>query len=307
MRRDAGFVLINALILVAAMSAAAVLLLSRAESSRMRLDAAREARVLTANLDAFEALARARLQADRSEGALDTPRDSWAQPVAEAPLAQGTVSGGIEDMQGRFDLNRLAAPDDTEAPEVLRRLFARLALSPLQADAVQAFLSPAGPSNSAVYARLEPPVYPTGGSLVLLDQLATLPELDAESLDRLRPYVTVLPSGGPVNVNTAEPLLLEVLFPQVAPALIDRIAARRRTEPFASVEAFFAALGLPIDPEIEGAVDPAGFAVSSTMFLAQGVARLEDRSAERRTVLERRRPGFPPEIAWRVTRFEAPR
>ncbi|MDB2408101.1 type II secretion system minor pseudopilin GspK [Jannaschia sp.] len=306
MRRDAGFVLINALILVAAMAAAAILLLSRAEGGRARLGAAQEARILTANLDAYDAYARAVLRADQQEGAMDTPGDAWARPSVDLPLAQGTVSGQIVDMQGRFNLNWVSAPDDEAAVEALRRLFSRLGLAPQQADAVIAYLSPGGPSNRAAYAELSPPVNPLGGSIVMLDQLAALPELEDDALDRLRTHVAVLPGRSRVNLNTADATLLAVLLPDVAPARLDAAAARRLTRPYASVEAFFSELGISIDPEVEGSVDASRYAVGSRWFAATSEARLDGRLATRRTVIRRGTPIEGPQVEWRVTRFESP-
>jgi len=73
MKQDAGFALINALIIVAAMSAAAVFLLQRGEAARLRLEQGRSAAQLTAYLDAGEVLMRLTLDADSRAGLADHP------------------------------------------------------------------------------------------------------------------------------------------------------------------------------------------------------------------------------------------
>ena len=63
-RRSGGFVLVNALVLVAALAAVAVLLLARAESARALRATGQTATQLTLYLDAFESLAITVLEAD---------------------------------------------------------------------------------------------------------------------------------------------------------------------------------------------------------------------------------------------------
>ena len=66
MKQQRGFVLVNALVIVAALAAAAVFMLGRAEEARVRAEVAVEAAQLGLNLDAFETLAKVMLAIERA-------------------------------------------------------------------------------------------------------------------------------------------------------------------------------------------------------------------------------------------------
>ena len=85
---DQGFVLVNALVLVAALAAVATLLLSRAEQGRSRLESGLVADQLNLSLDAFDALAISQLarEPDLLAGLVRARRPSRAR--------RGRTSGG---------------------------------------------------------------------------------------------------------------------------------------------------------------------------------------------------------------------
>ncbi|MBY6069028.1 type II secretion system minor pseudopilin GspK [Leisingera aquaemixtae] len=312
--RDAGFVLVNALVLAAALAAAAALLLTRAETGRARLQAGQQAAQLTLALDAFEALAAARL----SRGAADST--AWTAPVEAAELAGGAVlSGEISDLQGRFNVNWLADPQDSAAREAFDRLLKQLALPPQAGAAIRSFLQPGGPKNRAAWARLDPPLDPVGGALLSTRQLQGIPGLPPRAYARLLPFIAALPGDARLNVNTAPPQVLAALLPQMPPAALNRLAARRRQQPFPSVPEFLAAAGLEQAEAQAGAQadqDGAGanpedgpasllsgdrLTVSSDWFQAEAAVQLGAMSGRRVTVLHRQGPRQQAAVAWRLT------
>lgn len=307
-RCDAGFVLVNALVLAAALAAAAALLLTRTETTRARLQAGQQAAQLTLALDAFEALAAARL----SRAAADGP--AWAAPVEAAELAGGAVlSGGISDLQGRFNVNWLADPQDSAAREAFDRLLKQLALPPQAGAAIRGFLQPGGPTDRAAWARLDPPLDPVGGALLSTRQLQGIPGLSPRAYAQLLPFIAALPGDARLNVNTAPPRVLAALLPQMPPAALDRLAARRRRQPFASAQDFLAAAGLEQaaagqDGAETGSGDsPASLlsedrlTVSSDWFQAEAEVQLGALSGRRVTVLHRQGPRQQAAVAWRLT------
>ncbi|QAX32069.1 type II secretion system minor pseudopilin GspK [Leisingera sp. NJS204] len=302
-----GFVLVNALVLVAALSAVAVLLLARAESGRARLQAGQEADQLALALDAFDALAITLLAQDRS--ATDHPGEAWARVQAEQALARGAVSGRIEDLQGRFNVNWLADPDNTAARAAFARLLKILALPPRTGETIRAALQPGGPQNRAAWARLDPPLDPVGGALLDAGQLAGIPGLPPRSYQRLRPYITALPGSSRLNVNTASPQVLAAFLPHLPPAALARL---QTALPAASPEAFLAAAGLARisaeqapEQSDETAADHLGaeqITVVSHWFRASSQAQLGTLSAQRSTVLRKTGAARRPAVAWRLTR-----
>ncbi|WP_323783828.1 type II secretion system minor pseudopilin GspK [Thalassovita sp.] len=309
--KERGFVLVNALVIVAALTAVAVFLLSRAETGRVRLLAGIEAEQLALNLDAYEAWAVTLLARD-GDPVRDHLGEDWANAAADLPLARGRVAGQITDMQGLFNLNWLADPDNLLARDAFDRLLARIGVPSNAGTAIRDLLRPGGPENRDAYLRLDPPLDPVGGSLLMRDQLRAIPGLSPQVLARLTPYITVIPGDSRLNVNTASEVILAAFLPDLPAATLNRIVTERDREPFASVEDFMTAAGLARpeqEQDTEGGDDPdpailSGdrVAVGSEWFRADLTAQLNGRSAERSTVLRRGPPPTRPEIAWRVSR-----
>ena len=283
-----GFVLVNALVLVAALAAAAVYMLSRAEGVRARGEAALDAVQLGLYLDAVEVAAMEMLANDAAGGSpVDHLAESWARRLPVIGLDRGRVTGQINDLQGRFNINRLANPADELARESFERLAVRLGLSPLLVEEVVDLVSADGPENKGDYARGEPPVLPVGGALLMREQLKMIPILDAEDYARLAPFVAAIPGASKVNVNTAPGEVLASLLPGANAAGLDRLVQLARREPFGSEAAFIEAL-IEIMPEEDLAEFPEGvLGVGSTWFEVEIDAELDGRVAHRRAVIER--------------------
>ena len=306
MRRgsDAGFVLVNALVLVAAMAAAAVFLLARAEGGRARLEVGQQEQTLRHGLDAVEALSRGVLERDLRAGPIDGLDDAWGTPVQDVALERGRVSGQITDQQSLFNINWLADVQNTNARESFDVLLSRLGLSPALGDAVAAFVSPQGPANKQSYRALTPPVAPQGGAILLLEQLALIPAIAPDDLARLQPFVTVLPSSSKVNVNTVREPVLAAVLPQMPVARISALLRRRISDPYSSLEDFFSDAGVSTDVSIDPeAVDPNRFSIGSNWFEVQITASEGQRSAQRRVLLRRESTQDGTQVEWRISRY----
>ena len=297
---DAGYVLVNALILVAALAAASVYLLGRSEAQVTRGLAGQETVQLGAYLDAFDALAITRLNRGLVPGAADQAADI----LPPVPLDRGQVAGEITDLQSRFNLNWMANPEDAAARDAFRKLSARVGLAPQKADAIIALLSPRGPEDRAAWAALDPPLDPVGGALLRLDLLWQMPGLSDEERARLEPVVTALPGDAGLNINTASAEVLSSLIPGATPAALQSVIETRRTTPFRSAEDIETRLGTLLSQEAGQGLDPARFVIGSTWFGVRATARLDARQASRRSVIERR--GLPEGagIRWRQTDWE---
>ena len=198
--RQAGFVLITALVLVAAMAAAVVVVLGQAETGRAHRAASQDADQLAAYLAAFEAHAMVTLTRD-SVG-VDHPSDIWAASASPFALDRGTVTGRISDATGRFNVNWLANPSDTDAAAA----FARLARATGMRQGLTHTLREAlalNPDAGDGYRQLDPPLRPAGGALTLLRQLDDIPALSQRDRALLARYITVLPGDSLLNINTA--------------------------------------------------------------------------------------------------------
>ena len=217
----------------------------------------------------------------------------WATPLAETRLDQyiereriqgenfdASLSGQVLDATARYNLNNLAKAGIVEKSqvEVMRSLLTNLRLEARLAAPIAEFVA-AGQQLAAVAEDTDPTtvVRPkrTGAPMRLerVDDLLMVPGLKPESVERLRPFVIVLPSSNTdVNVNTASPEVLAAVLPGSSMAEANSIVAQRQRVPWADVEKFKTSLQNP-QPEI-----PPKISVKSTYFLVQSRIRL-DRAA----------------------------
>ena len=281
MRTERGFILVNALVLVGALAAAAAVLLIRAEMSVQRQAAWQGAAQAEAYLDAFEALAVSVLESDPVGP--DSTTEPWAQPISTAALDRGDVTGVIEDLQGRFNVNWLAVPEDVQAQAAFVQLLAGLGLPQQLGGQVRDFLSPGGPMNADAYAAADPAIRPHGGPVLDTRQLLAIRGLSPEQFARIEPLIAALPTDTRLNVNTAPPQVLEAWLPGVTGDRAQDLVAKRAREPFTSIESFV--LALP--PAVGAEIDDTRIAVGSGWFMARATARLDGRVASRRAVLAR--------------------
>lgn len=208
-RDDAGVALINVLVLLAVTSGLVVLLLNQQERGQDAV--ARSAAQAQAEQIALgaEASVLSALRAD-----LDTApeADHFAEPWAtviqqEVLLPDGRFSVAVRDLQAKFDINVLAA--GAVGPQTLfLRLAAALEVPEAEARRIVRNLSFTGPVRS----------------LADLERVG----IPVETLTRLAPHVGALAIPGTINLNTADPLLMEILFQN--PGITAQLLRRRRSE-----------------------------------------------------------------------------
>ena len=237
--------------------------------------------------------------------AIDYLGEPWAVPLAEARLStflaaensaatnddsgpEAFLSGSIEDAQSRYNLRALlGGPKVPELEQrVLERLCSQVNAPPGTAAVIinglrAAFPAPASSASAPAAAASDPvvsdngPLQPAG-----LDQLAWL-GLDADTLNRLQPYVVLLPKLTPVNLNTAPREVIAALFDGVDLASAERVVQGRKGRPLQNIAD--AAAFLPATVKVE-----AGRAsVDSSFFIITGRLRLEERQLEQRSLIER--------------------
>lgn len=314
MKNARGFILVNALVLVAALSAVAVFLLTRAEQGRARLSLGISASQLVLGLDAAEALALTQLRFDSNS--LDHLGEAWAKPNQDLPLGNVQLSSQISDLQGLFNVNWLSNRENLVAQQAFDRLMHGLGISETSATAIKAAVRPGIPANIDAYKRLDPPQNPVGGALLLIQQLNQIPGLSAKTLARIQPFLTALPGDSKLNVNTAKPQVLAAFLPQLSTPKRAQLLALRQRTPFVSVAEFTEQVQLNQDPEDED--EPADpevlqaeqLSVSSTWFQLDSQVipanRASPDAAEMTRVSVLQRLGLPayPSVAWRLTRYQ---
>ena len=179
-----------------------------------------------------EALAADTLSQDLQNSKQDTLAEPWAQRIAPMQITPeddpegepiGVMDGGLEDMQGRFNLNNLArlTPSNQPDPQPLEqfeRLLTALDLEPKWAQLARDWLTagdvPSVPfgAKDAVYTAQDPP-YRTGNwPMTTPTELMALPGFGIDRYRKLAPYVTALPTAtSNINICTAPAVVLESL------------------------------------------------------------------------------------------------
>jgi len=295
--RPRGAALLLAMVIVALVATAAAGMVwqqTRAvgveSAERARQDAAW---ILSGALDWTRLILREDLRANQQRGAAyDSLDEPWAQPLAEARLStflaadkdnnteggpEAFISGGIEDAQSRFNLRGLV----DEAGKVL----------PLQLAALQRLCSAAGaPSDAAgriaqaiAATRLKPADSESGGP-IRPERVADLAwqGIDIATLERLEPFVDLLPTPTPVNLNTATREVIVAAIDGIDLGGAQRLVQARQRQRFEKLDDAAALLA-------PGTVlDTARVSVSSSHFRVAGRLRLEDRVLEERSLLVRR-------------------
>ncbi len=218
-----GVALISALLLVALATATAVYISTQ---SSLRLRAATEQQALV------QAQASARAGIDFGRWALrdDAVRDAanphavdaltepWAQALPPFPVEGGSVTGLVNDAQARINLNNAGLSHSPFDAQVLQSLLTQLHLDPALANAVTDWVDgddqatlPGGAEDLA-YLAMTPARRAANRPLLDVDELLSVRGFTPAMVEALRPFVTALPVHTPVNVNTASPEVLAVLF-----------------------------------------------------------------------------------------------
>lgn len=229
-RAREGMSLLTVLLLVAALSATAVLILDDVRFSLRRaanLAETGQARWLALGA---EAAARARLEALGRAGPGRTPLEpEWNGQAVETPVEAGRLRAVVRDGQNCFNLNSVVfgqGEDLIARPEGRAQLMAlgrALGIGEMRLRAVTDGLTDwldadaephaAGAEDVAYAGRARP--YRTSGVLLAEpSELRVIAGMDAETYGRLRPFVCALPTTemSPVNPNT--------LTPEQAPLLV---------------------------------------------------------------------------------------
>jgi general secretion pathway protein K len=217
----------------------------------------------------------------------------WATPLAETRLDQyiereriqgenfdASLSGQVLDATARYNLNNLAKGGIVEKSqvEVMRSLLTNLRLEARLAVPIAEFVA-AGQQLAPVPENTDPTtvVRPrrSGAPMRLerVDDLLMVPGLKPESVERLRPFVIVLPSSNTdVNVNTASPEVLAAVLPGSSMSEANSLIAQRQRSPWNDIEKFKTLLQ-NTSPDAVPKIT-----VKSTYFLVQSRIRL-DRAA----------------------------
>jgi general secretion pathway protein K len=283
-RRQRGVALITAVLMVALATMLAVdvgfrgFLDQRRSGTLFALDQAYEVAL------GAEAWAADFLKKDLQESQTDHLGEIWAQPLPPLPIDGGTVEGRLEDLQGRFNINSLVNADGTtnaDAVQRLERIFAVLDVEPAWASAiadwVDADTQPGFPDGAedSVYTGQDPPHLTANMPVTRVSELMVLPGFGAERYAKVRPYLSALPVGTPLNVCTAPGIVLDALSEGSREFGLnpDDLANRRKDACFPSLEDLRGALGDAAYDEVKNSLTESSSYFRATVWVTIGTTQ----------------------------------
>lgn len=218
----------------------------------------------------------------------DNLSEQWAAKLPPLPFDGGVISGHLEDLQGRFNLNNLVTADG-KADKVMVAQFQRLltivGLDPALANAVLDWLDPDSDTRfpdgaeDTVYAGMNPQYRAANTMITTPTELMAVKGFDRDSYARLAPYVTALPRGTKLNVNTASDVVLASLSDQIDLPMAQTLVEERAGAAFPDIQAAFAGL---IKPEMFDRIDGVSDHFLLTATITLGTTQLTVRSVLQR-------------------------
>ena len=217
--RQRGLALITAMLVVAiAATAAAYLSLDQQIWLRQAQNISDRAQAEVVRAGAEE-WAITILDKDAKNSSIDDPTENWAKPLPPLPVEGGQIMGRISDAQARFNLNNLVRNNGPSAPDIgtFQHLLQSLALEPNLTDAVIDWIDPdSNPTPNGAedidYLQLKIPYRAANQPMQSVDELRLVRGFTPDIVEKLRPWITVLPQPTEINVNTAPKEVLAALF-----------------------------------------------------------------------------------------------
>ncbi|MDC8785459.1 type II secretion system minor pseudopilin GspK [Roseateles koreensis] len=302
---QSGAALLTAMIIVTLVASLAAAMVWR-QYRAVQIESAERARAQSA-LMLRGALDWARLiLREDAVGNRTTPTDNlnevWAVPVAEGRIStflaldgndtntgpEAYLSGSITDAQAQYNLRNLTGGAQVAPLEqrTLERLCESAQAPPGTAALIIAKLRSAFPvkvaagssgnTETTTSTSSDVPLQPQN-----LDQLAWF-GLSEDTLNRLRPFVTLLPTATPVNLNTAPREVIAGVLDGVDLASAQRLVQARQSTPLKSPQEAknYLPSSAVLSAERVNSV--------SAYFIVRGRMRLDERVMEERSLVQRR-------------------
>lgn len=224
---------------------------------------------------------------------------SWPKITLRQTIPEGTVSGTIQDEQGKYNLYNLTNP-------VYRNQFSRLlhiVIPDLSSEtisqvtnAVTEWISTMQHQNTAselAYRQLSPPYAIAHRPFVSVSELRLVKYITPQIFVKLEPYLTALPQTTTINVNAASAPVIASLSDGIALANAQAIVADREgRHGFKSSDEFLRHPALKLRN-----ISANQITVTSEYFLVRSDVVLHDQPFTLLTLLKRYTEGNKPQVA----------
>jgi len=243
--KQQGIALLTVLLVVVLATIAAIGMTSRQQIDIRRTENILRNEQMYLYLLGAEDWAKQILAKDSKDNQIDTFTDDWATQLPPIPIDGGVISGALEDMQGRFNLNSLFIDGDLDKENFARfkRLLQVLELPPQLAETLVDWLDaneqarPQGAEDN-YYLNNEFPYRTANGEMASSSELLYISGFDFESVQRLKPYIAALPGNTAININTSSAEVIACLAEGITLESAKQLVDERGTEGYASIEEF---------------------------------------------------------------------
>ena len=183
------------------------------------------------------------LERDGKNNQVDDLSEPWAKQLPPLPAEGGFIVVSVRDAQGLFNLNNLIqnGKESTNDIAMFRELLTAAGIDPGQIEAlINALLdwldengdTRPGGAEDVDYLALPAPYRTANQPLASVDELRLVKGFTPAVVEKLRPYVTVLPGPSKLNVNTAVEPVLAAMFPNLPASALQTLLKNRETQPF---------------------------------------------------------------------------
>lgn len=240
---------------------------------------------------------------DARNSTVDHLGEAWATRIPPTPVEEGEVAGDLKDQSGLFNLNNLYqnGGSDALAMEQFQTLLELLGVNGSDAlrltNALLDWLDsdssprPKGGAEADYYASLGSTIRPANAPLIAVAELRQVRGFSTDLVARLTPFVTAIPTGTQINVNTAPAEVLAAAIPGLGLDGARSVIQERQRAWYKDINDFSARL-----PKKNLSPDTSRLATTSRYFLATGRARFGVSVVRMEVLLDRKQTW--PEILW---------
>ena len=301
MTRVRGAAIILAMLIAALAAAVAATVFADQQRWSRTVEHRRDAVQAQALVMAGVQWARQILDDDAHRSETDHLGEPWALALPPIPLDNGEIRGAIVDAQGRLNINALGAAGTPVEPERMRiaALFAQRGVSANLLDPIADWIDADGAvraagAEDAYYAAQPAPGLAANAPMLRVAEAAAVKGVTPQALAAVAPFLSALPAGTPVNVNTAPPEVLATLVDNLSEEHLAALVADRAKRPYTTIADFRARL-----PEGAVLTHDNALSVKSNYFYVTVEAR-QGATASRARALLRRSSGEWPAVVWQV-------
>jgi general secretion pathway protein K len=245
--------------------------------------------------------ARQILDDDARRSDVDHLGEPWALRLPPIPVENGEIRGTIVDAQGRLNVNALGSAGAAAQRERARiaALFAQRGGPVAALDAIADWVDAdgaarAGGAEDAFYLAQPTPGLAANVPVLRVADLAVVKGVTSQTLAAVAPFLSALPAGTPLNVNTAPPEVLAAIVDNLTAERSAALVAARAQKPYTTVAEFRARL-----PDGATLAGDEGLAVRSAFFYV-GIEAKQGATLARARALLRRNAGAWPTVVWQV-------